>query len=141
MNEYRLKDLTIGLTERFQTDITEKQMAAFYAITGDENPLHRNLEFAQSHAYDGKVVYGMLTASFLSTLAGVYLPGKWSLIHSVETKFVKPVFIGDKLTISGTVKEINTNFGFFDMKVLIINQNGEKVCRGQMRVGMLDESE
>ena len=47
----------------------------------------------------------MLTASFLSTLAGIYLPGEKSLIHSVETKMIKPVFIGDELIVTGKVSE------------------------------------
>ena len=40
----------------------------------------------------------MLGASFFSTLAGVYLPGEHCLLHGVECKFAKPIFIGDTLT-------------------------------------------
>ena len=81
----------------------------------------------------------MLTASFLSTLVGVYLPGERSLIHSVETKFTKPVYIGDVLNVCGEVVEINDTVKQIVLKVEIRNQYEEKVLRGKMKVGFLDE--
>lgn len=83
----------------------------------------------------------MLTASFLSTLAGVYLPGENSLIHSVETKFVKPVFVGDTLLVSGEVAEKNEHFPVIKLKVVITNQKKEKVLRGSMQIGVLKDGE
>lgn len=136
MNEYKYSDLTEGMSESFQVKVTEQMLEQFRQITGDINPLHGIKEFAQERGYRDQVVFGMLTASFLSTLAGVYLPGKNSLIYEVETKFVKPVFPGDELTISGTVEEKNDLFQLFKMKVVILNQNGEKVLRGKMKVGV-----
>ena len=102
MNKYKFEDIKIGMEEKFQVSITEDMVNSFCKITGDINPLHNDLEYAKSKGYQEKVVYGMLTSSFLSTLAGVYLPGKYSLIHSVEILFKKPVLISDNLlTIKG----------------------------------------
>lgn len=80
----------------------------------------------------------MLTASFLSTLAGMYLPGERSFIQEVLIKFVKPVFEGDVLTIKGTIIEVNETFKRLVLKVVIANQNGQKVLRGTMKVGVLE---
>lgn len=77
----------------------------------------------------------------LSTLAGVYLPGENSLIHSVETKFVKPVFVGDTLLVSGEVVEKNEHFPVIKLKVVITNQKKEKVLRGSMQIGVLKDGE
>ena len=79
----------------------------------------------------------MLTASFLSTLAGIYLPGKYSLIHGMEIEFPKPVYVGDQLTITGTVSNKDDRFRYFLMKIMIRNQNNQKVCRGKMRIGVM----
>ena len=111
----------------------------FKEITGDINPLHNNEDFAKDLGHKGRVAFGMLTASFLSTLAGVYLPGERSLIHSVETKFTKPVYIGDVLNVSGEVVEINDTVNQIVLRVAIKNQNEEKILRGKMKVGLLDE--
>ena len=137
MNVYTYNDILVGQEESFDVTITQEMMEKFRDITGDINPLHNEIEYAESQGYSGRVVYGMLTASFLSTLAGVYMPGKYSLIHTTETEFVKPVFIGDTLTIKGVVKEKDDNFRLIWLKVVIANQKGEKVCRAKMRIGLM----
>ena len=137
MKHYTFEEMTVGMEEQFEADITEEMMEAFYRITGDENPLHRNAEFAIQKGYEKRVAYGLLTSSFFSTLAGVYLPGERSLIHRVESEFCHPVYLGDHLTINGKISERNEVFQTITIKVTIRNQDGVKVCRGKMRVGFL----
>lgn len=139
MNEYRYDDLQIGMSESFKVTITKKMMGAFLDITGDNNPLHVNEDYAKDKNFPDKVVYGLLSASFFSTLGGVYLPGKYCLIQSVETKFVNPVFAGDTLKIEGIIKEKNDTVRQVVIKTTIYNQDNVKVCRGEMKVGVLDE--
>ncbi len=142
MNEYTIKDLSEGKTESFSVTVTEEMMSRFFEITDDSNPLHRDSDFAKNRqGFKDKVVYGMLTASFLSTLAGVYLPGKYSLIQDVKTSFSKPVYVGDRLTVSGEVAFVHEALNNFDMKVSVVNQNGEQVLRGKMTVGFLKADE
>ena len=76
----------------------------------------------------------MLTASFLSTLAGIYLPGEKSLIHSVETKMIKPVFIGDELIVTGKVSEKSGRITVITVKFTIENHNSEIVLRLKMQI-------
>ncbi|MCR5832035.1 MAG: MaoC family dehydratase [Lachnospiraceae bacterium] len=134
MNEYSYEDIKEGHKESFTVKITEDMMSAFCGITGDGNPLHNDEDYAVSKGHPGRVVYGMLTASLLSTLAGVYLPGKNSLIHEVKIKFAKPVYIGDTLTVEGVVEEKNDTYSLLMIKVTIRNQNSDKVCRAKMQV-------
>ena len=138
MNEYSFEEINLNQEESFSVRVTEEMMNKFLDITGDINPLHTDIEFAKSKGYNNKVVYGMLTSSFLSTLAGVYLPGKNSLIQSVETLFKKPVFPGDTLLIKGQVVEKFDNINRITVKVTITNDRNEKVCRGTMQIGVLD---
>ena len=119
MNEYRFEEIEQGHKESFSVTVTEAMMDAFRTVTGDVNPLHADDAFAKEQGYDGKVCFGMLTAAFLSTLAGVYLPGKHSLIQSVEVKFSKPVYPGETLSVTGTVTETNDTFRFIKVKVEI----------------------
>ena len=91
-----------------------------------------------------KIVYGMVQASFLSTLVGVYLPGKYCLFETVDALyFKKPVYIGDVLTVSGKVigkvdiSEEGPQRGTVSIKADIRNQNGEKVSLGKLTVGVM----
>ncbi len=136
MNSYTLNQLSVGMQAAFTVEITSERMERFYEITGDDSPIHRNEEYAAARGYQGRVCYGMLGAAMFSTLAGVYLPGEHCLLHSVESKFVKPVFIGDVLTITGTVQEVNEVFGEITIKAVITNQNGVKVTRGVIKAGV-----
>ncbi|MBO6133097.1 MAG: MaoC family dehydratase [Lachnospiraceae bacterium] len=137
MNHFSYEEIGLGMEEHFMVDVTEETQSLFRQITGDLNPLHSDSEFAENKGFDGRVAFGMLTASYLSTLAGVYLPGENSLIQSVEIKFVKPVYIGDSLRISGTVAEKEDRFHIIRLKVTIQNQRLEKVLRGSMTIKVL----
>ena len=138
MNDYSFEELKRGLTESFDAEITEEMLDSFRELTGDINPLHNDPEYAKEKGFDDRVCYGMLTASLLSTLGGVYLPGKRCLIHSVETNFLKPVFPGDRLTVKGTVYLVDEEFHQVTLKTEIFKQDGKKVLLGKMKVGVLD---
>ena len=129
MNSYTLADITPGMTESFTVTVTEAMMDAFYAVSGDNSPIHMDAEYAAGRGYPGRVVYGMLGASFFSTLAGVYLPGEHCLLHGVDCKFARPVFVGDTLTVSGTVTHVSEAVSEAEIKATITNQDGKK--RGQ----------
>ena len=139
MNAYKISDISVGMQECFTRTITAEMMQKFLEITADENPLHVDESFARSKGFSNRVVYGMLTASFISTLGGVYMPGKYCLIQNVEVKFAKPVFIGDELTISGEVSRIDPDLKYLEIKVTIRNQKNEKVLRGLLKAGVMDE--
>ncbi len=134
MNNYSFDELSVGMSECFDVTVTSEMLESFKAITGDVNPLHNDEEFAHAKGHPGRVVFGMLTASFLSTLAGVYLPGEKSLIQQVETKFANPVYIGDVLTVKGEITELIESVQRLELKVTITNQNGKKVLRGKMQI-------
>lgn len=136
MNHYTLAEMTPGLTESFTVTVTEEMMQAFERLTGDRSPIHVDEAYAKARGYGGRVVYGMLGASFFSTLAGVYLPGEHCLLHGVECKFARPVFIGDTLTVTGTVVNVSEAVAEAEIKAVITNQDGKKVTRGVIKAGL-----
>lgn len=136
MNHYTMEQLQPGMAEEFTVTVTEEMMDRFRAITGDVSPIHIDSDYAAGRGYPGRVVYGMLGASFFSTLAGVYLPGEHCLLHGVEVKFAKPVFIGDTLTVRGEVTEVNPVFGEITIRASLVNQDGKKVTRGLIKAGV-----
>lgn len=137
MNEYFFRDLYLGQSESFRVEVTKELEDDFRKMTGDVNPLHSSDDFAEEIG-DGKfrshVTFGMLTASFYSTLAGVYLPGKYSLIHSLDIKFQKPVYAGDKLTVSGEIVSKQDELKLIQIKATIKNQNSQNVSKADIKV-------
>ena len=135
---YTFAQLAPGMTEQFTVAVTEEKMAQFYALTGDCSPIHLDAAYAAGRGYPGRVVYGMLGAAMVSTLAGVYLPGAHCLLHEVDAKFVRPVLIGDVLTVTGTVEECSETFREITVKYSITKQDGKKVTRGIYKAGLAE---
>lgn len=138
MNEYTFADLSVGMRESFQKTITPEMEDAFRMISGDFNPLHRDDDFAREVSdgrYPQHAVFGMLTASLYSTIAGMYLPGKYSLIHSFdEISFKSPVFSGDTLTVTGEITGLEESLKLILLKVTIRNQDNKLVSKGKMKI-------
>ena len=139
MNEYQFSEIQIGDQESFIYHLDENKMKLFREISGDENPLHTDIDFAKEKGYSENVVYGQLTAAALSTLAGMYIPGKLSIIHKIETNFLKPVFLSKcPLQVMGTVKEKDERFKTITLKFEMFDTKHVKVCKGKMRIGFLE---
>ena len=137
MNEFTFSQLDVGHKEEFTVQITKEMEDAFRQITGDVNPLHQDDAFAVQTGggrFRSHVSFGMLTASFYSTLAGVYLPGKYSLIHSLSIKFQKPVFAGDTLTVVGEIIDKQDELKLIQIKAVIKNQRAQSVSKADMKV-------
>ena len=137
MKVYCYEELTVGQTEAFERRISADMLTEFCRISGDVNPLHTEDAFAQAHGFSGRVVYGMLTASFYSCLAGVYLPGQNCLLQGIKIDFCKPVFVGDRLTVKGEIIEKNDSVRQVVLKAWIVNQDGKKVSRAKIEAGVL----
>ena len=136
MNHYKFSELSVGMEEQFEVTVTEKMHNAFTGITGDINPMHMDEEYSKNNGYDGKLVYGMLTASFYSTLVGVYLPGENCIFHEVKTTFNSPVYIGDRLTVSGKITDLHEGFQRATIKAVIRNDKGTIVSRATLTTGV-----
>ncbi|MBR4470674.1 MAG: hypothetical protein IKS54_05090 [Erysipelotrichaceae bacterium] len=139
MNEYRFEDLKVGKEEYFTVTVTEGMMEQFLDLSGDTNPLHNDKEFALSQGYQDKVVYGLLTTSFISKLVGVLLPGKYCLLQGIDVKYSRPVYVGDILIVKGIVDELHESVQRCTIKVEIQNQDEKKVVKGKVEVGFLKE--
>jgi 3-hydroxybutyryl-CoA dehydratase len=139
MNNYKFVDIHVGLEESFSVRVKSEKLDKFLKISGDINPLHTDTEYSKSKGFSDRVVYGMLTASFFSTLVGVYLPGKYCILQGIDIQFSKPVYIDDILTITGKVSYINEAYKQIEIKAIIINQDNEKVSKATIKVGVMDE--
>ncbi len=139
MNEYKFSDIKVGLEESFKLKIYTSKMDKFLDISNDTNLLHIDSNYAKKKGFSDRVVYGLLTSSFYSTLVGVHLPGKYCILQGVDIQFLKPVYINDTLEISGRVSYINEAYKQIEIKAFITNQNNDKVSKATIKTGVIDE--
>ena len=107
LHGFFIEDLQIDQTDKIERKITEKDIDNFVKLTGDNNPVHTNLDFAKKTIFKQKVAHGFLSASLISTLIATKLPGPGSIYLSQNLKFLAPVFIDDLVRVKVTVKEID----------------------------------
>lgn len=135
-----LEDLSEGdtFTSPART-ITEADVVAFAGLSGDYNPIHTDVEFAEQNVYGQRVVYGLLAMSMLTGLmdrTGLFSGSVIAALGFDQWKWQKPLFIGDtihvRLTIVG-VRPSNSrpDRGIVERYIEIVNQHGEVVQHGR----------
>ena len=124
-------NIEVGQSASFSKTVTESDVYLFAGISGDFNPVHVNEEYAKESMFKKRIAHGMLTASFISTVLGTKLPGPGAIYAKQDLKFLAPVFFGDTLTATCTVKEIVTEKKRVIMDCVVSNQDGTKVLIGE----------
>ena len=107
MTTVYIEDMVIGQTAEYGKTITEADIILFAGITGDNNPMHINEEYASATPFEGRIAHGMLTASLISTVLGTQLPGYGTVYLSQSAKFRAPVSIHDTVNVKVTIKTID----------------------------------
>lgn len=119
----------VGTKASFSKTIAECDVYGFAGITGDFNPLHVNAREANKMVFGRRIVHGMLTASFLSTVIASYMPGPGTIYMQQDSRFLKPVFFGDTITAQVEIAELLEK-GKARLKTTVINQDGIVVVDG-----------
>lgn len=132
------EEINIGDTASFTRTITEQDIRQFVELTGDDNPLHTDNEFALRTSYKRPVVHGMLTASFISTLVGKYLPGPGALWIAQNFEFCLPVRLNDTLHIHATVLSKHAGQRALTLTMEVKNQHSQIILKGEGKIKMLE---
>ncbi len=131
MQRWEKMKFNIGQTAEFSRTVTETDIVLFAGLTGDYNPIHVDREYAKQTFFKERISHGILTASYLSRLLGMHLPGPGSVYVSQTLHFTKPVYIGDTITTHGEVIELDESKRLITVKTTCINQHGEVVLDGE----------
>jgi len=107
MNGYDVEDLHLGMRATFSKTITEADIVLFAAVSGDNNAMHVNEEFAATTRFGGRIAHGFLTASVISAAVANRLPGPGTIYLSQQLNFRAPVRIGQTVHASVSVNAID----------------------------------
>ena len=137
----KYNEIKIGDKATVVHKITKADIDKFVNLTGDDNKLHVNKEFASRTEFKQPVVHGMLGASFISTLIGTKLPGDGGLWFSQTLEFLRPVRIDDTITVIAEVIQKNDKANSIELKTEILNQNKQIVTTGFSKVKVVEYKE
>ena len=129
----------VGQTATFSRTVTETDIVMFAGLSGDYNPVHVDREYAVDTRFGNRIAHGLLTASFLSRLLGMELPGKGAVYLEQTLKFLKPVFIGDTITARAEIIEIDPDRGILLLETVCRKQDNTVVLEGTAKMMMPKE--
>ena len=125
-----LEDLEIGQTAELRRTVTEPDIVAFAAVTGDENPVHLDEAYAAATQFKGRIAHGMLSAGYISAVLGTQLPGPGAIYVSQTLNFRRPVRIGDEVTAEAKVAAIDAARGWVTLETRCV-VGGKTVVEGE----------
>ena len=126
----------IGYKVTHMKTVTETDITLIAAVSGDFNPVHTCEEFAKKTLFKGRIAHGVLTLSLISA-AMTKLPGLVIFLGATD-KFLAPVRIGDTITATGEVVQVNKDKGILTLKTGCTNQKGETVVEGEWKVMLFE---
>ena len=135
----KFEKITVGDEAEVFHTITAKDVDSFVNLTGDNNPLHVDEDYASRTIYNTPVVHGMLAASFISTIIGTKLPGPGSLWYEQQIRFVAPVRIGTKIRVWAKVRHKSNSQRILVLETVVFDENERRVIEGEAKIKMLQE--
>lgn len=124
----------VGARAELEVEITDEFIRRFADFSGDVNPLHMDGDFARTTPFKRRVAHGMSYGALFSNLVGMKIPGEGALWIAQSFRFVRPVFIGDRLALSVEVAAISRSARTLTLTCAAVNQHGEQVTAGEGEV-------
>ena len=92
-----IKYLKIGDKAQFTKSFTAEEVALFAKISGDDNPIHLDVEYAEKSIFKQRIAHGFLVGSLISAAIGKNLPGNGTIYLNQNMKFLAPVLFSDTI--------------------------------------------
>ncbi len=123
--------IPVGTRVEFAKTIGESDIYLFAGITGDFSPNHVNAEYMKATRYGKIIAHGVLLMGYMSTCSTRIIEGleRPAVSYGYDRlRFIKPVFIGDTITVTYEVTEADPATERTFATITVTNQDGEVVA-------------
>lgn len=103
MNTY--ESLTVGESYSVKRVITAEDVRVFAEVTGDDNPIHVDEDYAEQTRFGRPIVHGVFLLGIISKVLGRDFPGHGSVAVSISARFLRPVPVGSEITVEVKIAE------------------------------------
>ncbi len=97
--------LQVGDSFEFTRSFTQEQVDQFAELTGDDNPIHVDVEYAKETRFGTTVVHGVFLISVFSKVLGRDFPGPGCIAVNLSARFLRPVPIDTETRFEVRVAE------------------------------------
>ena len=125
----------VGREVTFTKTVSESDVYLYAGITGDFSPNHVNQTYMERSAWGRRMAHGMLLVGFVSTASTMAIADTRESTEETPVavgmdrlRFLKPVFIGDTVTVSYRIEGFDATKRRTVAKAELTNQDGELVA-------------
>ena len=106
---------------------TQDQVVRFAELTGDDNPLHLDAEYAATTNFKRPIIHGMLGATVFTKVLGTQFPGFGSVYLKQTLEFLRPMFVDTEYKAVFTIKSIQEEKHIAEIATEIVDVGTRKV--------------
>ena len=85
--------------------ISEEDVRVFAQVTGDDNPIHVDPEFAKCTRFGERIVHAVFLLGLISKVLGRDFPGPGSVAVSISCRFLRPVLVNSTVRVEIKIVE------------------------------------
>ena len=112
----------------YEFQFSQKDVEEFARVTGDNNPVHLDPEYAAKTMFKRPIMHGMLGASLFSKVFGTLFPGEGTIYLKQSLNFLKPMYVDTSYVAEFTVKEVIPDKNRAIVETLIKDKASGNVC-------------
>jgi acyl dehydratase len=126
--------IKVNDTYTYAIQFNQSDVNTFAQITGDNNPIHLDADFAAKTVFGKPIVHGFFSASVFSMVFGTKFPGEGTIYLYQDMKFLAPVFVDQPYKAKFEVLEVNTEKHIGIIKCILEDENSKTVIEGTAKL-------
>lgn len=128
-----IDELAVGQFAEMSRVVGVADIEAFAEVSGDNNPVHLDDDYARGTAFGERIAHGMLSGAYISAILGTKLPGPGAIYLSQSLRFRRPVKVGDLVVARATIKALDVSKGHVTLDT-VCEVGGKTVVEGEALV-------
>ena len=117
----------VGYSYEHRFSFSQEAVKLFAQVTGDNNPVHLDSDYAATTAFKKPIMHGFLSGSIFSKVFGTIYPGEGTIYLRQEMVFKRPMFVENNYTAKFHVAAIDIQKATLEMECKVVDAD-EKIC-------------
>ena len=129
------EDRYVGYKASETFKITDKMVRQFAEMSGDDNPIHLDDDYAKTTRFKKRIAHGMILGALISRLLNQKI-GSGGIYLAQTLKFSNPVYIDEDITFELEITKLHPKRGFGIVETVAKNAVGDIVVKGEATIMM-----
>lgn len=131
------EELYLGQTARIKKIFLFEDVKKFSELSGDFNPIHLDINYAEKSVFKKLIVHGFLYSSLISAILANELPGPGSIYIHQELNFKSPVYHGEEVTAQVKIIDLRPDKNIVTLETICTVRDNVEVLTGKALIKLI----